>query len=268
MYYLWLPHSSSSLHPIYVCKIPHIQQVSQHSASTYVHMYILVQWQSSTLFVLRPRDRLLLPSACLCTCIHNAHPDTWRLSRADLALCLPSVQSSGAVHNWSLIDGWRLHSHHRTENRHKTNTTDTNTIQSGGNHWPDTGPLSLVFVRLSYLPIHKHRKHCLGETQADFSISIVGAFNQTCSAHNMYHLTLARKGGCTPLRFFADSEAPPGFGVPYGANLAQLLVKKIDQVRSRSYDVIRGTTSGNFTNKYVFYRTLTWRHCTVGLFPN
>ena len=55
-------------------------------------------------------------------------------------------------------------------------------------------------------------------------------------------LTLARTGGGVgatppPLRFFADSEktaahAPPGCGVPYGANLAQLLVKKIDQVRS------------------------------------
>ena len=30
------------------------------------------------------------------------------------------------------------------------------------------------------------------------------------------------------------------------------------QERSRSYDVIRGTTSGNFTNKSVFYRNLTW----------
>ena len=49
-------------------------------------------------------------------------------------------------------------------------------------------------------------------------------------------LTLARTGGAPPppLRFFADSEKPaarsaadaPGFGVPYGANLAQLLVKK------------------------------------------
>ena len=40
-------------------------------------------------------------------------------------------------------------------------------------------------------------------------------------------------GVTPPLRFFADSEkkrrrvAPPGFGVPYGANLAQLLVKKM-----------------------------------------
>ena len=37
---------------------------------------------------------------------------------------------------------------------------------------------------------------------------------------------------CNPLRFFADSEkkkrrrvAPPGFEVPYGTNLAQLLEK-------------------------------------------
>ena len=30
-----------------------------------------------------------------------------------------------------------------------------------------------------------------------------------------------------------------------------------DQIRSRSYDVIRGTASGNFTKKSVFYRTLT-----------
>ena len=31
------------------------------------------------------------------------------------------------------------------------------------------------------------------------------------------------------------------------------------QVRSRSYDVIRGTTSGNFSNKVVFSRNLTWQ---------
>ena len=40
-----------------------------------------------------------------------------------------------------------------------------------------------------------------------------------------------------PLRFFTDSEklwrvAPPGFVLPYGANLAQFLAKKIDRVRS------------------------------------
>ena len=74
-------------------------------------------------------------------------------------------------------------------------------------------------------------------------------------------------GAPPPLRFFADSEktaarSAPGFEVPYGANLAQLMVKKWPgQIRSRSYDVIRGTTSGNFTNKSVFYRTLTWPHC-------
>ena len=76
-----------------------------------------------------------------------------------------------------------------------------------------------------------------------------------------------RGGGVMqPPRFFADSEkkrrcyAPPGFGIPYGANLAQFLVKKLvrsSQVRSRSYDVMRGTTSGNFSNKSVFYLTLT-----------
>ena len=56
--------------------------------------------------------------------------------------------------------------------------------------------------------------------------------------------------------------APPGFRLPYGANLPQFLAKKIwpGQVRSRSYDVIRGTTSGNFSNKVVFSRNLTWRH--------
>ena len=48
---------------------------------------------------------------------------------------------------------------------------------------------------------------------------------------NFPMLTLARTGGATPLRFFADSEkrrrvAPPGFGLPYGANLAQFLAKK------------------------------------------
>ena len=54
-------------------------------------------------------------------------------------------------------------------------------------------------------------------------------------------ITLARTGGGLvqppPLRFFADSEktaarSAAGFLGPYGANLAQLLVKKIDQVRS------------------------------------
>ena len=48
-------------------------------------------------------------------------------------------------------------------------------------------------------------------------------------------LTLARTGGLVqppPLRFFVDSKkkrrrvAPPGFGLPYGANLAQFLAKK------------------------------------------
>ena len=84
-------------------------------------------------------------------------------------------------------------------------------------------------------------------------------------------LTLARTGGgwCNPPPWgFSQIAkkrrrvAPSGFGVPDGANLAQLLVKKNwpCQVRSRSYDVIRGTTSGNFTNKSVFYRTLTWHH--------
>ena len=53
----------------------------------------------------------------------------------------------------------------------------------------------------------------------------------------LFPLTLARtgRGWCnsTPsLRFFADSEkrrrvAPPGFGLPYGANLAQFLAKII-----------------------------------------
>ena len=56
--------------------------------------------------------------------------------------------------------------------------------------------------------------------------------------------------------------APPGFRLPYGANLTQFWAKQIwpGQVRSRSYDVIRGTTSGNFSNKVVFSRNLTWRH--------
>ena len=55
-----------------------------------------------------------------------------------------------------------------------------------------------------------------------------------------WSLTLARTGGVganPPCGFSQIAKkrrryAPPGFGVPYGANLAQLLVKKIDQVRS------------------------------------
>ena len=54
----------------------------------------------------------------------------------------------------------------------------------------------------------------------------------------MTTLTLDRTGevGATPLIFFADSEKnrypKTSFGVPYGANLAQILVFKNDQVRS------------------------------------
>ena len=55
-------------------------------------------------------------------------------------------------------------------------------------------------------------------------------------SRRLCRLTLARTGGgvgATPLlRFFADSKkrrryAPPGFGLPYGANLAQFLANKI-----------------------------------------
>ena len=69
--------------------------------------------------------------------------------------------------------------------------------------------------------------------------------------------------GVHPLRFFANSEKrrrvlPSGFWIPDGANLAQLLVKKWPgQVRSRSYNVIRGTTPGKFTTEVVFYSNLT-----------
>ena len=55
----------------------------------------------------------------------------------------------------------------------------------------------------------------------------------------LFPLTLARTGGGGGVGagFFTDSEkrrrvAPSGFGVSHGANLAQLLVKKNDQVRS------------------------------------
>ena len=81
--------------------------------------------------------------------------------------------------------------------------------------------------------------------------------------------TLARTGGLVqpPLRFFADSEktaarSAAGFwGTLWGKPCATFGKKNWPgQVRSRSYDVIRGTTSGNFTDKSVFYRTLTWHH--------
>ena len=46
-----------------------------------------------------------------------------------------------------------------------------------------------------------------------------------------------------------------------GQTLRNIWQQKIwsGQVRSRSYDVIRGTTSGNFSNKVVFSRNLTWQ---------
>ena len=72
--------------------------------------------------------------------------------------------------------------------------------------------------------------------------------------------------GVVQLRFFADSEKTAALraagilGISWGKPCATFGKKWPGQVRSRSYDVVRGTTSGNFTNKSVFYHTLTWRH--------
>ena len=87
---------------------------------------------------------------------------------------------------------------------------------------------------------------------------------------DMQHLTLARTGGLVqspPLRFLTDSEKNGGatrrrvLGYLMGQTLRNIWQHKIwsGQVRSRSYDVIRGTTSGNFSNKVVFSRNLTWQ---------
>ena len=83
-------------------------------------------------------------------------------------------------------------------------------------------------------------------------------------------LTLARTGGgCNPLplRLFADSEktaarSAAGIWATLWGKPCAIFGKKNwpGQVRSRSYDVIRGTTSGNFSNKVVSSRNLTWRH--------
>ena len=74
-------------------------------------------------------------------------------------------------------------------------------------------------------------------------------------------------GATPPLRFFADSKktaarSAAGFWATLWGKPCAIFGKKnlTDQVRSRSYDVIRGTTSGNFSNKVVFSRNLTWRH--------
>ena len=70
-----------------------------------------------------------------------------------------------------------------------------------------------------------------------------------------------------PLRFFADSKktaarSAAGFWATLWGKPCAVFGKKNwpGQVRSRSYDVIRGTTSGNFSNKVVLSRNLTWRH--------
>ena len=59
-----------------------------------------------------------------------------------------------------------------------------------------------------------------------------------------------------PLRFFwgaprAVRRSALKLGIAYGASFANLLVKKFwsGHVRSRSYDVIRGTASGRFFGK-------------------
>ena len=72
--------------------------------------------------------------------------------------------------------------------------------------------------------------------------------------------------GCHPPEVFADSEKTAAlraaglWGILWGKPWATFGKNWPGQVRSRNYDVIRGTTSGNFTNKSMFYRTLTWRY--------
>ena len=105
---------------------------------------------------------------------------------------------------------------------------------------------------------------------SDWPASAAGeAWYHSCKRVREYATRTGGRGWCTPPPWgFSQIAkkrrhvATPGFGVPYGANLAQLLVKKqlTRSGQSRSYDVKRGTTPGNFTNKSVFYRTWTWRH--------
>ena len=75
-------------------------------------------------------------------------------------------------------------------------------------------------------------------------------------------LTVARSGGwCNPHEFFWAGRHTVwrivlNFSIAYGASFAQLLVKKNGQVRSRSYDVMRGTFDKISAKSWV---NATWR---------
>ena len=85
-------------------------------------------------------------------------------------------------------------------------------------------------------------------------------------------LTLARTGGgvgATPppwgfsrIAKKTAARSAAGFWATLWGKPCAIFGKKNwpGQVRSRSYDVIRGTTSGNFSNKVVFSRNFPWRH--------
>ena len=75
----------------------------------------------------------------------------------------------------------------------------------------------------------------------------------------MRGLTLTLAGGvdATSLRFFCDARRTMGrivlkFCIAYEASFAQLLLRKNcpAHIRSRSYDVTKGTRSGHFCEKY------------------
>ena len=77
-----------------------------------------------------------------------------------------------------------------------------------------------------------------------------------------FNLRPCRGGGvdAPPHEFFWNGFRTAGrivlkFRIAYGSSVAQLLAKTNDRVRSRSYDVMRGTASDRFFKEIVFSAT-------------
>ena len=137
-----------------------------------------------------------------------------------------------------------------------------------GHQRPSAAFLSTVLDRMKIETWNKHQCVCVAHTRRIISdMTYFGhvvtltwgqIFKLTFWGHAIYHLNRLnprpdRGVDTTPLRFFLGgrktaARSAAKFSIAYGASFAHLLMKKIwsDHVRSRSYDVIRGTASDRF----------------------
>ena len=113
-------------------------------------------------------------------------------------------------------------------------------------------------------PNRQGHSECHGPSDSEYQGPLIFRALQWAVSVRLGHLNLARTGGLVhaPEVFFEDSEkaaarSAAGFwGFVWGKPCATL-VEMNCQIRSRSCDVIRGTTFGKVTTEIVFYRNLT-----------